>query len=86
YVHCVPVAEDPQPCLDGYRIDDVEPGNRDYVVAETVTFTYSVGPEMYETGDLDDLREFVAAHPSNLTMLQLDATGTVVAVGEPWLP
>ena len=101
YVLCTPLPDDPLPddplpddplpddvesCLDGYRIDDVEAGTRDYVVTPTVRVTLSVQPEEYETGGLADLREFVAAHPSNLVVLQLDAAGHVIAVGQPWLP
>jgi hypothetical protein len=88
YVHCIPQSDEPQPCLDGYRIDDVEAGTREYAVTPTVRVTLSVSgrPEEYETGGLADLREFVAAHPSALMILRLDAAGRVVAVGQPWLP
>ena len=86
YVHCIPEADDADPCLDGYRIDDVEPETREYALASTVRVTLSVQPEEYETGDLVDLREFVAANPSNLVILQFDAEGQVIAVGQPWLP
>jgi hypothetical protein len=75
-----------EPCLDGYRIDDVEAGTREYPVAPTAQVTLSVRPEEYEAGDLADLRGFVATHPSALVILRLDAAGRVIAVGQPWLP
>lgn len=86
YVLCTPSPGDAESCLDGYRIDDVEATTRDYVVTPTVKVTLWVQPEEYETGDLTDLREFVATHPSTLVILQLDAAGRVIAVGQPWLP
>jgi hypothetical protein len=86
YVLCTPQSTDVDPCLDGYRINDVETGIREYVVTPTPRVTLSVQPEGYETGGLADLREFVATHPSNLMILRLDAAGRVTAVGQPWLP
>ncbi|MDT3446154.1 MULTISPECIES: hypothetical protein [unclassified Pseudofrankia] len=87
YVLCTPEpGDDTGTCLDGYRIDDVEAEIREYQLATTVRFTFSVGPEEYETGDLADLRERVASAPNHLMMLQLDTVGRVIAVGEPWLP
>jgi hypothetical protein len=86
YVRCTPQPADADPCLDGYRINDVETGTREYVVTPTARVTLSVQPEEYETGDLADLREFVTTHPSNLMILRLDAMGRVTAVGQPWLP
>lgn len=87
YVHCVPVAGDTT-CLDGYQIEDVEEGTREYLLSPTAKITLSVrdSPEEYVTGDLKALRERIAANPNNLVMLQLDADGDVVAVGTPWLP
>ena len=89
FVHCIPRGpEGVERCLDGYRIDDVEAGTREYVVTPTARVTLpvrSAGPWEYEAGDLEDLREFVATHPSNLVILQLDAAGRVIAVGQPWL-
>ncbi|MCK9930617.1 hypothetical protein MXD62_26215 [Frankia sp. Mgl5] len=86
YVLCTPQSGDAESCLDGYRIDDVEGGTLNYVVTPTVRVVLSVRPEEYETGDLADLREFVAARPSSLMILRLDAGGRVMAVGQPWLP
>ncbi|MEX5712666.1 hypothetical protein AB1484_31485 [Parafrankia sp. FMc6] len=86
YVLCTPQSGDAETCLDGYRIDDVEGGTLDYVVTPTVRVVLPVRPEEYETGDLADLREFVAARPSSLMILRLDAGGRVMAVGQPWLP
>lgn len=86
YIHCTPRSGELEDCLDGYRIEPVEGGRRDYAVAPTVKVTLVVEPETYRTGDLADLREFVAGRPSNLMLLQLDPAGRVVAAGQPWVP
>ncbi|WP_018505727.1 hypothetical protein [Parafrankia discariae] len=86
YVHCTPRAGEAESCLDGYRIDDVAGARQNYAVTPTVRVVRWVQPEQYETGDLADLREFVATRPSHLVLLRLDAGGHVIAVGQPWLP
>lgn len=86
YTTCPLRADDPDPCLDGYRTRTIEGERRDFVVAPEVRFTYWDEPEIYLTGGLAKLREFVASHPSNMVLLQLDPAGRVIAVGQPFLP
>ncbi|MCK9902881.1 hypothetical protein MXD63_22785 [Frankia sp. Cpl3] len=86
YITCPLQAGDPDPCLDGYRTRIIEGERRDFVVAPEVRFTYWEQPEIYLTGGLAKLREFVANAPSNMVLLQLDQAGRVIAVGQPFLP
>ncbi|WP_232295008.1 hypothetical protein [Parafrankia sp. EUN1f] len=86
YIHCTPQPNQLEECLDGYRVEPVDGGRRQYPVASTVKVTLVVQPEMYRDGTLADLRTFVADRPSNLMLLRLDEAGRVVAVGQPWVP
>ncbi|WP_235498025.1 MULTISPECIES: hypothetical protein [unclassified Frankia] len=86
YIHCTPQPNQLEECLDGYRVEPVDAGRRQYPVASTVKVTLVVQPEMYRDGTLADLRTFVAERPSNLMLLRLDEAGRVVAVGQPWVP
>ncbi|MEX5634280.1 hypothetical protein [Parafrankia sp. FMc2] len=86
YITCPLRAGDPDPCLDGYRTRIIEGERRDFVVAPEVRFTYWEQPEVYLTGGLAKLREFITSQPSIMVLLQLDPTGRVIAVGQPFLP